>query len=163
MSEPTEKKNKRRRRKPRKKPAGPIKPSFASLFKSDDKIDPNEFKTSADDKFDVGPIITHTVRPKRRLCVNYIPPAGRRASYDTWVFSYFSHLVQMRDIFVGRMNHSDAYVSKDWLYSFEFLEDFCQFMYEYSSGYVSPDPEEMNEGLCDYYHQFLIKRNELNE
>lgn len=147
---------------PKSKP--PAKPSFASILKPDVKDSDNNTSTvvnNAEDEPGLGAIIGAPENKRnRRLYVNYVPPTGNIASYDTWCFSYFPYLVRLRDEFARGVLSSDANVSEEWLYSLDFLEDFCQFVFENSSGYVSPHLEEMDDNLSDYYWQFMIKRNE---
>lgn len=160
---PEQKKNKRKRRKKYKSHTSeqrkPVRPSFASIIRPDSTPDIQEISNTTE--VIIVPISTTDVfREQRKLHVNYVPKKGNRASYDAWTLSYFPHIVRLRDILVNGLTSSNESLSKEWLYSFNFLDNFCQYMYEYSSGIISKNIENMDSDLEDYYYEFLIKRNE---
>lgn len=106
-----------------------------------------------------GRICQDVLRPKRQLVTNYVPQKGN-SSYGVWEFSYYRHLIDLRNIFINGMldNHPelDGYLQSD-----AFTDDFFRFVRECSSCYISPQLELLTEQEEEDLAKFQIKRDEI--
>jgi len=97
----------------------------------------------------------------RKTITNYTPPMYKRYEYNAWLYAHFDHLLNLRDIFVGNLNtYGNSDFDRKWVMSEHYFDNFCRFVYECSSGYISPNLEG---GKLDSYNEFLVKRHEYIE
>ena len=133
----------RKRKKPKykKKEVIPPKPSYASILVPNIKEENKE--TIEEEKLNI-----HILQP-----INKNTPTS---SFDAWERSYFSHLLDLRDIFANGMINLGE--SPDELYSYNFLDCFNHFIHDASSGYITPYTTPSIE-----YEEFNIKRKEFTK
>jgi len=74
-----------------------------------------------------------------------------------WEIAYFREILELRKIFIDGMKQIEPECE---LRSYEFLDNFSQFLYEASSRRISPYLEPLNANLEHVYSQYTIKRNE---
>jgi hypothetical protein len=60
----------------------------------------------------------------------------RKSTYTLWEFYYFDHLRNLAEIFVRELEESCPEL-KTFLQTKKFFLRFCQFIYQFSSGYIS--------------------------
>ena len=118
----------RRRRKrkniSRRKPPVPPPPSYASIFgKTVDRPDIIDEKNGSDSE--------------EELCEQlFYPDDGRNNSCEAWSNAYREYLSELREMFVYYMNSISG--NTDYLKSDEFMDYFSQFVFDNSSGRISP-------------------------
>lgn len=78
---------------------------------------------------------------------------------DVWEYTYFQHILNLRKIFENGINHLNINKRIETR-SVDFLENFCIFIREYSSGKISPYIEHLSEKTQNLYTEFTIKRQE---
>jgi len=84
-----------------------------------------------------------------------------RSSYGSWEYTYFAHLIEMRNIFardVLRM-FPDSEETFLYVYSPRFLHRFARMIYGSSSGHISGDVELLSEDMMNVYSEYMIKRD----
>jgi hypothetical protein len=77
-------------------------------------------------------------------------------SYGVWEYTYFKHILDLHIIFSNGIKKLG--IETHTIY---FLDKFCYFIRESSSGKISPFIEILNNPNEELYHEFTIKRNEL--
>ena len=81
----------------------------------------------------------------------------KESSYGVWEHAYFKHILDLYDIFCRNMTTLDISINT---HSVEFLDNFCRFVRQNSSGEISLYLENLPEYVEKLYEQFTIKRNE---
>jgi hypothetical protein len=77
-------------------------------------------------------------------------------SYGVWEYTYFKHILDLHTIFSNGIKKLG--IETDTI---NFLDKFCYFIRESSSGKISPFIEILNDPTVELYSEFTIKRNEL--
>ena len=96
------------------------------------------------------PIITRRGFQKTRAQHRY------NGSYGVWEYTYFKHILDLHTIFSNGIRKLG--IETDTI---NFLDKFCYFIRESSSGKISPFIEILNDPTEELYSEFTIKRNEL--
>lgn len=94
--------------------------------------------------------------PNRTSVRNQIPKPNRNNSFGVWEHTYFSHILELYNIFINETKS----ILKLNANSIDTLDNFCRFIRECSSGEISPYINELSPALENIYTEFLIKRNE---
>lgn len=81
----------------------------------------------------------------------------KESSYGVWEHIYFKHILDLYDIFCRYMTKLDISINTR---SVEFLDNFCRFIRQNSSGEINLYVENLSEYVEKLYEQFTIKRNE---
>ena len=148
--------SKRRRNKRKNKSTKPDIPSYASRLKSNDApVQPTLIDTDNADEYN-GFVYTPPI--ERRCVTNYTPPHGN-SSHNAWERAYFTHLVELRNIFISGMSSFISPTDREYMRSTEFFENFSQFIYDSSSKYISPYMENMTEEQEDEYFKYTVMKN----
>lgn len=82
---------------------------------------------------------------------------NQNVSYDTWEFTYFRHILKLRDIFSKCV--IELQIPGVDTRSADFFNIFGKFIRECSSGEISPYIEKLNEKEEKIYLEYIIKRN----
>lgn len=123
--------------------------SYSNIAKSKEYIDETPI-SQTDQEAKSNETGVKILRIKRNLVVNGASPI-KNASYDDWEFSYFKHLINMRNIFI---KYTSDIITDD-MYTPEFFEYFCSMIYEGSSGYVSSYINNLTEKELQDYFTYL--------
>jgi len=84
-----------------------------------------------------------------------------KPSYDVWEYTYFKHIIELKDIFVRNMEkYCDRSITHFIDSDNDFFDFFSNFIRDCSSGDISPYVEHLNNGEESLYFEFDIKRNE---
>lgn len=144
----------RNRRKKKNKP--PPKPSYASLIKKSTPVQSAENVT--DDAEDAIPTTISIPSFQKQPKLNTVP-FRRNHSRDTWEHAYFRQLLDLRKIFISHIHAISPHTNTDLFRTADFMDNFAQFLYEESSGYISPYIGQLSEHTENCYDKYLIKRN----
>ena len=126
--------------------------NYASILK---KCENTESKTISKSNIissntSIIPIITRRGIQKTRAQHRY------NCSYGVWEYTYFKHILDLHTIFSNGIRKLG--IETDTI---NFLDKFCYFIRESSSGKISPFIEILNDATVELYSEFTIKRNEL--
>ena len=78
-----------------------------------------------------------------------------RSFQSTWEFVHFKYILELHDIFVAGMKRVDPSIDEDELYSYEFLVEFCSFLYNSSSTRITEGLEPLTEQEQHAYFKYL--------
>ena len=160
---PTRRKNKKRNKSKAKKVAKPSCPSYASIIAPTKNIAPSDTDHTSHIPND-DPVCDEPVICRRRCVTNYTPPRTTGiVDCDTWEWAYFQHILDLREIFIEGFLHLCPELDRGLLYSPKFFNIFSDFIFQYSSQYVSPHLEPLSETIKEEYFQYTIKRNRNKE
>lgn len=80
---------------------------------------------------------------------------GSHSSYDAWEYSYFQYILDLHDIFTKNI---DQFGIKG-VNTANFIDVFSHFIYDCSSGEISPFLDKLPLHIENLYSEFDIKRN----
>lgn len=136
----------------KKEPSGP---NYASIISKNDDKSSLAYASEYTESTTIVPVIIQNIfgtTPVR----NRIPQRNCNSSYDVWEYTYFRHILDLKDIFSQRAAKLNIETE-----SVDFLNIFSQFIRDCSSGEISPYVEDLTEDDNEYYLDFTILRNEI--
>lgn len=92
---------------------------------------------------------------KRQTVHNQIPKINKNVSYHLWEYTYFQHILDLKEIFSKCSQMLDIDIN-----TVNFLNTFSHFIRDNSSGHISPYIEHLNENSNHIYSNFTTLRNE---
>ena len=129
----------------------------------DNTVSTTQKNTDNGTNADVFPYPCPRIRRNRKIVINQVPKPNYNLSHGAWELTYFSHILELHDIFtrgIKKLGFGDL-----GLDSFEFLEVFSHFIKDSSSGKISPFVDSVGEGtnsnLEDLYFEYMVKRNNI--
>lgn len=129
--------------------------SYANIVKTTepdvDELGETESRDGNDDKFD-------NVREDNEYEPKCCRSAPNKDNYARWEQTYYRHLIDLRNIFIGGLKDVNPEVVK-YYRSVPFFHKFCQFIHRTSSKYVSPYIPELTDEEMDSYMQYQGKLN----
>ena len=125
---------------------------YSKIIKPDTILDISsckDTKTDEDFKYDPFPILRRRMSNRVR---NQIP-RNRTSSLEAWEYVYFSHIIDLRNIFLEGLEKLE--MTGDYLRSEIFFDKFARFIKKNSSGEINRYIKELNEYEENMYFKYV--------